>query len=98
MGIEPTSQAWEARILPMNYTRRRLFIIADSDGKSKGNLTDISCKKARDISLAFLGATQVSLSTCFICFRLPIFALRRSSSDITASKGIPFFTIITIKW
>ena len=20
MGIEPTSQAWEARILPMNYT------------------------------------------------------------------------------
>ena len=21
MGIEPTSQAWEARILPMNYTR-----------------------------------------------------------------------------
>ena len=22
MGIEPTSQAWEARILPMNYTRK----------------------------------------------------------------------------
>ena len=21
MGIEPTSQAWEARILPMNYAR-----------------------------------------------------------------------------
>ncbi len=21
MGIEPTSQAWEARVLPMNYTR-----------------------------------------------------------------------------
>ena len=23
MGIEPTSQAWEARILPMNYARTR---------------------------------------------------------------------------
>ncbi len=22
MGIEPTSQPWEGRILPMNYTRR----------------------------------------------------------------------------
>ena len=21
MGIEPTSQAWEARVLPLNYTR-----------------------------------------------------------------------------
>lgn len=25
MGIEPTSQAWEARILPMNYAR--IFIL-----------------------------------------------------------------------
>ena len=24
MGIEPTSRAWEARILPMNYARGRL--------------------------------------------------------------------------
>ena len=23
MGIEPTSRAWEARILPMNYARER---------------------------------------------------------------------------
>lgn len=28
MGIEPTSQAWEARILPMNYTRIGISIIA----------------------------------------------------------------------
>ena len=41
MGIEPTSQAWEARILPMNYTRKFLSIIANPDRKSKGNLTDI---------------------------------------------------------
>lgn len=27
MGIEPTSQAWEARILPMNYSRIEYFII-----------------------------------------------------------------------
>ena len=35
MGIEPTSQAWEARILPMNYTRKCLFIITDHFGKIK---------------------------------------------------------------
>ncbi len=29
MGIEPTSQAWEARILPMNYTRIDKGIITD---------------------------------------------------------------------
>ena len=36
MGIEPTSQAWEARILPMNYTRIGRSIIADPEAKSKG--------------------------------------------------------------
>lgn len=34
MGIEPTSQAWEARVLPMNYTRMDTYAlsIADSHG------------------------------------------------------------------
>ena len=53
MGIEPTSQAWEARILPMNYTRKRLFIIANPDGKSKGNLTDIFYKRQGKYPLPF---------------------------------------------
>jgi hypothetical protein len=26
MGIEPTSEAWEASILPLNYTRERIGI------------------------------------------------------------------------
>ena len=25
MGIEPTSSAWEAEVLPLNYTRQMLF-------------------------------------------------------------------------
>lgn len=29
-GIEPSSQAWEACILPMNYARMRYFIILPS--------------------------------------------------------------------
>ena len=33
MGIEPTSQAWEAGILPMNYTRNDKWIIAEAIGK-----------------------------------------------------------------
>ena len=37
MGIEPTSQAWEARILPMNYTRGCQVIITNCGGKIKGN-------------------------------------------------------------
>ena len=32
MGIEPTSQAWEAGILPMNYTRIGKGIIAEGMG------------------------------------------------------------------
>ena len=34
MGIEPTSQAWEAGILPMNYTRIGNGIIAELLQKS----------------------------------------------------------------
>ncbi len=26
MGIEPTSSAWEAEVLPLNYTRRMLAV------------------------------------------------------------------------
>ena len=29
-GIEPSSQAWEACILPMNYARMRYFLILPS--------------------------------------------------------------------
>lgn len=28
-GIEPASRAWEARILPLNYTRMKLCIMAE---------------------------------------------------------------------
>jgi hypothetical protein len=27
MGIEPTYQAWEARVLPLNYTRKASAIV-----------------------------------------------------------------------
>ena len=27
MGIEPTSQAWEARVLPLNYTRNGFYLM-----------------------------------------------------------------------
>ena len=40
-GVEPSYRAWEARVLPMNYTciSDCSFIIADIRGKSKGNLS-----------------------------------------------------------
>ena len=28
MGIEPTSQPWEGRVLPMNYTCERVYFTA----------------------------------------------------------------------
>ena len=43
MGIEPTSQAWEARILPMNYTRIGKRIIAKGKGKSNHFLSRVFC-------------------------------------------------------
>ena len=30
MGIEPTSKAWEALILPMNYARGKQFVIRNA--------------------------------------------------------------------
>ena len=30
MGIEPTSSAWEAEVLPLNYTRGRLIVMPDA--------------------------------------------------------------------
>ena len=35
MGVEPTYQPWEGRILPMNYTRVAGFIIAATAANSK---------------------------------------------------------------
>ena len=35
MGVEPTYQPWEGRILPMNYTRVAGIIIADTAANSK---------------------------------------------------------------
>jgi hypothetical protein len=31
MGIEPTFLAWEANVLPLNYTRDRLRILVTGD-------------------------------------------------------------------
>ena len=41
MGIEPTSQAWEARILPMNYTCDCVGIIPDGFSNCKGNFVTV---------------------------------------------------------
>ncbi len=45
MGIEPTSQAWEAGILPMNYTRIDFVSIAYPFQKSKQNFSPFFSRK-----------------------------------------------------
>lgn len=40
MGVEPTYQPWEGRILPMNYTRIAGLIIADHGRNSKSFFVD----------------------------------------------------------
>ena len=44
MGIEPTSRAWEARILPMNYARNDFFSIAFLFFQCKGEFYPIDTK------------------------------------------------------
>ena len=45
MGIEPTSQAWEARILPMNYIRLyRCVHYNRLEEKNKGNIEEAKKK------------------------------------------------------
>ena len=44
MGIEPTLEAWEAAVLPLNYTRRitlLLNIIIASDPVTKDNVYNL---------------------------------------------------------
>lgn len=38
MGVEPTSQPWEGRILPMKYTRRTYILYQSRNQKSRGLL------------------------------------------------------------
>ena len=39
-GIEPPCSAWEADILPLNYTRKFFYIILEHNINCKRNLTD----------------------------------------------------------
>ena len=39
-GIEPAYSAWEADILPLNYTRKFFYIILEHNRNCKRNLTD----------------------------------------------------------
>ena len=36
MGIEPTLSAWEAEVLPLNYTRASAHVYREVSGVSKG--------------------------------------------------------------
>ena len=59
MGIEPTSQAWEARILPMYYTRKYLCLLSDNRVRGIRVFKPIyRCDKA--ILKAFKGLKSVS--------------------------------------
>ena len=50
MGIEPTTSAWKAEVLPLNYTRiiRTTIIISNKQYFSTGNL------KNRQIFISFI--------------------------------------------
>ena len=62
MGIEPTSRAWEARILPMNYARdvcydsrfaalcqtRRRLLLGQEHGEIRHELRDVADEDAKD--------------------------------------------------
>lgn len=55
MGIEPTYRAWEARILPMNYSRKifRTLFIAHNVPKSQYKMKPTANKTGKNLS-AFL--------------------------------------------
>ncbi len=44
MGVEPTSKAWEAFILPMNYARKNSFSIAFLLYHCKGEFGVVAAK------------------------------------------------------
>ena len=58
-GVEPSCSAWEADVLPMNYTRRSVVfdIIADPRGKCNRNFDGRDIFLLPDGSFSFDGQT-----------------------------------------
>ena len=62
MGVEPTYQPWEGRILPMNYTRvEDEAIIADPRGKFNIRRGSFFCRD----SSAFSGQCAANALKCW---------------------------------
>ena len=78
-GIEPSSQAWEARILPLNHTRFRLgYFVTDSPPRARGIYRLILPAFFMRLDANFmLAASQKSLSN----------AAGQTSADVRGMKS-----------
>ena len=71
MGIEPTSKAWEAFVLPLNYTRGRFRFYDNSDGL----LNDITATSQATTKYQQPCNTVIAAGTCT---RIATIAVSRS--------------------
>lgn len=61
MGIEPTYQAWEARVLPLNYARRLLFRRGRSLAMAGGDVKISNRVAARNLKGVHLGGSGLAI-------------------------------------
>ena len=59
MGIEPTLFAWEAKVLPLNYTRRKLDYRSDLPPASKPRMPNIQSAEQTLIIFSVIGLLRI---------------------------------------
>ena len=79
-------------------TQHNIRWVQQLDGRPQTGVLDQDSWNTEFSSASTPLFSQVSWSTVFICFRLPILWLRRSNSASTASRGMFWSAIITIRW
>lgn len=84
MGIEPTSRAWEALVLPLNYTRKR---------RNAGAFR--ACPIILAPAAFDKGAAGLAKSSSDMHQLLPLRAPNKGRSSIVSSRRAPTLTRLT---
>ncbi len=84
MGIEPTSKAWEAFVLPLNYTRERFRFYDNCAGLLNGititSRATTECRPLRITVIAVRTCTKLAIVARRTCF-LPLGALHAKTGS-----------------
>jgi hypothetical protein len=92
-GIEPSSQAWEAHILPLNHTRSDLAFLANSNPKCNSNAVRNERHGSRICSIPKRQLPGCRLLQAARAYIMPGTRLSIPSSSCSGPRGRSFFSM-----